>query len=168
MYVILRIRRCNQKKQGNRFAIQRIKIDTARNDHCRKPGPGHCITFPVGNRNSFPNAGRGFFFSCKNLLPVSFFVSDLAALYHERNCLFKRLLFVRRRSPQHHASFIEQIRNSHNSSVLKPLILRNVLFSTMLRLQPGSQAVRKMRSRFRMQSPCGMHIRNPFFQGILR
>ena len=93
MYVIFRIRRCDQKHQRNRLSVQCVEFYSVFYYHCRKTRFRYRITFSMRNGNSFSDSCGAFFFSCVYLFSVCFTVVDLSACNHKINNPVKRFTF---------------------------------------------------------------------------
>ena len=94
MYIVLCIRRSDQKQQCNRLSVQGIKINSTRNDHGCKPRLIYCITFAMRNGNSLTDSCSTLFLSCINLLPVSCLIINLTASGHKCHRSIQGLGFV--------------------------------------------------------------------------
>ena len=58
MYIVLRVRRCNQEEELCGFPVQRFKIHAVMCHDHRQAGPLNRLCLCVWDRNAFPDAGR--------------------------------------------------------------------------------------------------------------
>ncbi len=94
MYIILGIRRCDQKDQADRFPIQRVKFHAFFYHHRRKPRTVHRAAFSVRNGNPLSDSRRALFLSCIHLPAVGFLVVDPSALYHKLHGKIQGFVFA--------------------------------------------------------------------------
>ena len=113
MDVLLAVGRGDQKEQLCRFAVQRLIVDTRRDNHRRKSGARDGRGLGMRDGNPFADAGCAFGFPVEDCLLVSRFVDQIAVCRHQVDEKIDGGLFVFRRCRQTNTVFAQQVYDSH-------------------------------------------------------